>query len=77
MFVVLNFKAFSFLHHLPWSCVFILMLIVLMTLQSKKQDIVSRSSNEVEYPIMALTIVEVVWLHWHLSDICVLFLDQP
>ncbi|XP_048229512.1 uncharacterized mitochondrial protein AtMg00810-like [Ricinus communis] len=44
--------------------------------KSKKQDVISRSSTEVEYRAMASTTCEIVWLRWLLVDMGV-FLRQP
>jgi hypothetical protein len=41
--------------------------------ESKKQFIVSQSSTEVEYRVMASTTNEIVWLRWLLVDIGVSF----
>ncbi|GJZ00872.1 uncharacterized mitochondrial protein-like protein [Tanacetum coccineum] len=40
----------------------------LISWKSKKQDVLSKSSTEVEYRVMAVTISEIVWLHWLLAD---------
>ena len=40
----------------------------LVSWRSKKQDVVSRSSTEVEYRALADTTCELVWLRWLLAD---------
>ncbi|GKD14498.1 uncharacterized mitochondrial protein-like protein [Tanacetum coccineum] len=40
----------------------------LISLKSKKQDVLSRSSTQVEYRVMTMTIREIVWSHWLLAD---------
>ncbi|XP_047331419.1 uncharacterized mitochondrial protein AtMg00810-like [Impatiens glandulifera] len=42
----------------------------------KKQDVISRSSTEAEYRVMASTTCETVWLRWLLADMGV-FLHEP
>ena len=41
----------------------------LISWKSKKQDLVARSSAEVEYRVMALTICELIWLKHLLQEI--------
>ncbi|GJY97784.1 uncharacterized mitochondrial protein-like protein [Tanacetum coccineum] len=36
--------------------------------KSKKQGVLSKSSNEVEYRAMAVSNIEIVWLRWLLTD---------
>jgi hypothetical protein len=40
----------------------------LISWKSKKQSIVSQSSTEAEYRVMASTTKEIIWLHWLLAD---------
>ncbi|GKA41232.1 uncharacterized mitochondrial protein-like protein, partial [Tanacetum coccineum] len=41
---------------------------LLISWKSKKQDVLSKSSNEFEYRSMAVTTSEIVWLRWLLAD---------
>jgi hypothetical protein len=45
----------------------------LISWKSKKQSIVSQSSTEAEYRVMASTTKEIVWLRWLLADMGVSF----
>jgi hypothetical protein len=45
--------------------------------KSKKQSIVSQSSTEAKYDVMASTTKEIVWLRWLLADMGVLFSHSP
>jgi len=45
----------------------------LISWKSKKQSIVSQSSTEAEYRVMASTTKEIVWLRWLLADIRIFF----
>ncbi|XP_047326371.1 uncharacterized mitochondrial protein AtMg00810-like [Impatiens glandulifera] len=48
----------------------------LISWKSKKQDVISRTSTEAEYHVMASTTFETVWLRWLLADMGV-FLHEP
>ena len=41
----------------------------LISWRSKKQIVVARSSTEAEYRVLAVTIVELIWLRWLLQDL--------
>ncbi|XP_057975198.1 uncharacterized mitochondrial protein AtMg00810-like [Malania oleifera] len=45
----------------------------LISWKSKKQAVVSHSSTQVEYRVMASTTIEIVWLRWFLADMSVIF----
>jgi hypothetical protein len=45
----------------------------LISWKSKKQSIVSQSSTEAEYRVMASTTKEIVWLRWLLADMGIFF----
>jgi hypothetical protein len=45
----------------------------LISWQSKKQSVVSRSSTEVEYHALADTTAELLWLRWLLQDMGLFF----
>eukprot|EP00257_Ricinus_communis_P023191 XP_015583109.1 uncharacterized protein LOC107262335 [Ricinus communis] len=47
----------------------------LISWKSKKHDVISRSSTEAEYRVMASTTCEIVWLRWLLADMDI-FLRQ-
>ncbi|GJZ58695.1 putative nucleotidyltransferase, ribonuclease H [Tanacetum coccineum] len=38
-------------------------------IKSKKQDVISKSSTEVEYRVMAVTTSKIIWLRWLLADV--------
>ena len=40
--------------------------------KSNKQSVVSRSSAEAEYRVMAIVVSEVTWVHWLLKEIDVI-----
>ena len=44
--------------------------------KSKKQSVVSRSSAEAEYRVMAVTVSEILWIRWLLADFDIV-LDKP
>jgi hypothetical protein len=45
----------------------------LISWKSKKQSIVSQSSTEAKYRVMASTTEEIIWLRWLLADMGVFF----
>ncbi|KAL7617817.1 hypothetical protein Lser_V15G02567 [Lactuca serriola] len=48
----------------------------LISWKSKKQDVISRSSTEAEYRVMAVTTCEIIWLRWLLADMGV-YISSP